>query len=98
MRITMLRRARFHPPEAPDTTIVYKANCAYTVKRDWGDALVAAGDAVEVPVPARAQAPRDPLDHDGDGRKGGFRNPARPAGSRAAGGRPARVKHDADRG
>lgn len=47
----------FSPTGGPDKDGVY------TVRRECGEAAVKAGKAVEVG--------QDPLDHDGDGRKGG---------------------------
>lgn len=66
MRIKMLKTRSFTPPEERRITVKYIRNEEYTVKRDWGRAMIKDGDAEEVKAPAR-----DPLDHDGDGVKGG---------------------------
>lgn len=66
MRVRILRNRDFTPPEERRITVAYPKDSELTVKRAWGEALVKAGDAEEIDPPAR-----DPLDHDGDGRKGG---------------------------
>lgn len=68
MRIRMLRDRDYTPKEERRVTMAYTAASEVTIKREWGDELVAAGDAVEIDAPGR-----DPLDHDGNGRKGGAR-------------------------
>ena len=72
MRVRMKRTRNFTPPEERRITVKYREKQEYTVKREWGEALVADGDAVEIDPPAR-----DPLDHDGDGKKGGVAKAAR---------------------
>lgn len=66
MRIRLYRTRSFTPPEERRITVKYLAGEEYTVKRTWGEAMVADGDAQEVDPPKR-----EPLHHDGDGRKGG---------------------------
>lgn len=76
VRIRMLKTRNFIVPEDRRVTVKYLRGEAYTVKRAHGEALVKDGDAEEAEAPARAA---DPLDHDGDGRKGGLKRP--PLGS-----------------
>lgn len=66
MRVKLKRDRDFTPADERRVTVAYKAGMEVTVKRAWGDVMVADGDAEEIDPPAR-----DPLDHDGDGRKGG---------------------------
>lgn len=66
MRIKILTTRDFTPATERSITLALVVDREMTVKRDWGEELVAAGDAVELDPPAR-----DPLDHDGDGKKGG---------------------------
>lgn len=66
MRVKFKRDRDWTPPEDRRLTVSYKQGMELTVKRSWGEAMVADGDAEEIEPPAR-----DPLDHDGDGRKGG---------------------------
>lgn len=70
MRVKMMKTRNWIPPEERRITVKYRARQEYTVKREWGDDMVAAGDAFEVEAPAR-----DPLDHDNNGRKGGAKKP-----------------------
>jgi len=74
MRVKMLKTRNYTPPEDRRITVNYRAGEEHTVKREWGAAMVADGDAEEAEAPAR-----DPLDHDGDGVKGGVRKPRAPA-------------------
>lgn len=67
MRVRMLKTRNFTPPEERRITVKYREKQEYTVKRDWGEAMVADGDAREL----GSQRKTDPLDHDADGRKGG---------------------------
>lgn len=53
MRIRVLRDRMFTPPGQRRITVAYKTGQELTVKREWGDALVEDGDAVEVDTPAR---------------------------------------------
>jgi hypothetical protein len=46
MRIRILRDRNFRPNN--QMTVAYKAGTECTVKREWGDALVADGDAEEI--------------------------------------------------
>lgn len=78
MRVRIKRDRYFTPPEERRVTLAYKAEMELTVKRAWGELLVAAGDAEEIDVPAREpeKRPLTPaqvkaLDHDGDGAAGG---------------------------
>lgn len=66
MRIKMKATHNFTPAEERRITVKYLEGQEYTVKREWGRAMVKDGVASEVKAPAR-----DALDHDGDGRKGG---------------------------
>lgn len=80
MRVKMLKTRNFIHPEDKRLTTKYLADGEYTVKREHGAALVAEGDAREIRAPRR-----DPLDHDGDGRKGGSAAAAPIAPTAAAG-------------
>jgi hypothetical protein len=51
MRVRILRDRRFVPPGLRRIAIMYRAGMELTVKREWGELLVAAGDAVELPAP-----------------------------------------------
>lgn len=66
MRIRMKATHNFTPADERRITVKYREGQEYTVKRDWGAAMVKGGVAVSVKAP-----PRDPLDHDGDGAKRG---------------------------
>lgn len=67
MRIKMLRTRNYRPAEEPRITVKYLAGEEYTIKRTWGDAMVADKDAREVKGHRKPQ-----LDYDGDGKAGGF--------------------------
>lgn len=54
-------------PEDRRVSVAFKAGWEGATRRAWGEALVAAGVAEEIPVPPRF----DPLDRDRDGRRGG---------------------------
>lgn len=83
MRVLFSRDRDFTPPEDRRMTVAYKGDREYTVKRAWGEAMVAAGDCVEVSAPpregepgSREKRPLSPaqvkaLDGDGDGAAGG---------------------------
>lgn len=84
MRIRMLRDRDFTPAEDRRVTVAYRAEWAGTVKRAWGEQMVAEGDAVEIgaDAPGEDGEPGSPrrglsaaqvkaLDRDGDGRAGG---------------------------
>lgn len=62
MRVRFSHDFDYTPSGEPRVTIAYLAGMEETVKREAGEAAVAAGKAVEI---------AHPLDHDGDGRKGG---------------------------
>lgn len=66
MRVRFTRDYDYTPTGERRVTIAYKAGATETVKRECGDAAVAAKAAVEIDQPAP-----DPLDHDQNGRKGG---------------------------
>lgn len=66
MRVRFKRDRNWTPPEQRGITVAYKAGMELTIKRAWGEQMKADGDLEEIDPPAR-----DPLDHDGDGRKGG---------------------------
>lgn len=78
MRVRILRDRYFTPGEGPRVTVAYKAGSEVTVKRGWGEALVAGGDAEEIDAPGRPEAKREltpaqikALDRDEDGAAGG---------------------------
>ena len=50
MRITMTKNRFWTPPEDRRQSFDYLAGKAYTVKREWGEAMVAEGVAKEVAV------------------------------------------------
>jgi hypothetical protein len=56
MRIRILRARTFMPPGERITIRYYPVGLEVTVKRAWGDALVAWGDAEEITAPARKPA------------------------------------------
>jgi len=53
MRIRMVRTRNFTPPCDRRLTVKYLADREYTVKRDWGAAMVKDGDAKRVVEPRR---------------------------------------------
>jgi len=55
MRVRILRERRFVPPENRRITVHYLEGLELTVKRAWGAALVAAGDALELEPPRRKE-------------------------------------------
>jgi hypothetical protein len=75
MRVRFLRAYDYTPSAQRRVTIGYAAGFEGTVKRECGEAAVAAGAAEEVPVFNGA----DPaaFDHDADGRAGGSKPRAR---------------------
>jgi hypothetical protein len=48
MRIRVLRDRRLVPPNTHNIAVQYIKGGEHTVKREWGDILVAAGDAEEI--------------------------------------------------
>lgn len=54
MRIKMIRTRTFVPPEERRIGVKFLEGQEYTVKRAWGAAIVADGDAKEVRAPRRA--------------------------------------------
>ena len=71
MRIKFNANYDYTPSGERRVTIAYKAGTTLTVKREAGEAAIAAGAGVE--VPHFNGAPLDKVDHDGDGRAGGSR-------------------------
>jgi hypothetical protein len=60
MRVRILKDRTFRPP-GERILIRYAAGLEATVKREWGEALIMAGDAEEVDPPGRpARADEDP--------------------------------------
>lgn len=59
MRVMFTKTRNWTPPEERRITVKYRAGQEYTVKRDWGEAMVAEGYAVEVDPPKRAEAKAD---------------------------------------
>jgi hypothetical protein len=53
MRILMKRTRNFVTPEDRRVTIKYRADGEYTVRREHGEEMVEAGEAVEIEAPAR---------------------------------------------
>lgn len=78
MRIKLLRDRDFTPKDERRITVAYKDGGEYTVKREWGEAMVADGDAEEIDAPSREpeKKPLTPaqvkaLDRDNNGEAGG---------------------------
>lgn len=59
MRIRLKRDRDFTPKDERRVTVAYRAGGEYTVKREWGEAMVTDGDAEEIDAPARDEAPAD---------------------------------------
>lgn len=59
MRVKFTKTRNWTPPEERRITVKYRASQEYTVKREWGEAMVGDGDAVEVDPPKRAEAKAD---------------------------------------
>ncbi len=55
MRVRFLRDRNWTPPEQRGITIAYKKGMELTIKRAWGDQMVADGDAEEIQAPSRAE-------------------------------------------
>jgi hypothetical protein len=53
MRIRVLRDRRLVPPDTRNIAVQFLKGGEHTVKREWGDLLVEAGDAEEIETPAR---------------------------------------------
>jgi hypothetical protein len=53
MRIRVLRDRRLVPPDTRHIAVQFKKGGEHTVKREWGEALVADGDAEELGTPRR---------------------------------------------
>jgi hypothetical protein len=75
MHVKFTKDFDYTPSAERRVTIAYKAGMDLTVKREAGEAAVAAGAATEVEEVRRP----DPLDHDADGKRGG----SKPKGSSA---------------
>lgn len=76
MRIQFTHDYDYTPSAERRVTYAFKAGTTETVKREAGEAAIAAGAGVE--VPHFNNAPLDKVDHDGDGRAGGSRRKAKP--------------------
>jgi hypothetical protein len=57
MRVRILRERRLVPPGLRRISVHYLPGMEVTVKRAWGDVLVASGDAVEIDPPPRNFSP-----------------------------------------
>ena len=57
MRVRILRERRFIPPEERRMSVHFTPGLECTVRRAWGERLVAAGDAVEIEPPRRPDRP-----------------------------------------
>ena len=55
MWVRIVQERRFILPENRKVSIHYKPGMTLSIRRAWGEALIANGDAVEVPTPARNQ-------------------------------------------
>ena len=55
MWVRIVQERRFLLPENRKVSIHYKPGLTLSIRRAWGEALIASGDAVEVPTPARNQ-------------------------------------------
>jgi hypothetical protein len=51
MRIRVLRDRRLVPPNTHNIAVQFTKGGEHTVKREWGDILVADGDAEEIEAP-----------------------------------------------
>ncbi|WP_312814445.1 hypothetical protein [Brevundimonas sp.] len=54
MRVRFLRDRNWTPPERRGITIAYKKGMEQTVKREWGEQMVADGDAEEIAPPSKS--------------------------------------------
>ena len=52
MRVRILRERRFIPPNERRISVHYTEGLETTVKREWGELLVANGDAEEIDAPS----------------------------------------------
>lgn len=57
MRVKFLRPYLYTPTGERRVTIRYRADAIYTVKRECGEAAIAAGAAVKAPAARRPAAP-----------------------------------------
>ncbi|MGH7020672.1 MAG: hypothetical protein ACREEY_12355 [Brevundimonas sp.] len=69
MRVRFLRDRNWTPPERRMITVAYKAGMELTVRRAWGEQMVADGDAEEIEAPGRPFAGRA-VATIGDGERG----------------------------
>lgn len=74
MRIRMTKTRNWTVPSDRRVTIQYKEGKRYTVKRAWGEQLVAAGEAEEIEAGARSTDETPPA------RKAGSRTRGQAAG------------------
>lgn len=70
MHVRFLRDRNWSPPEERRITVAYKQDMELTVKRAWGEQLVADGDAVEITPPRRGLG-GSAAPFVGDGERGG---------------------------
>lgn len=70
MHVRFLADFDYTPSADPRIQIAYRAGWSGPVRRECGERAIVEGRAEEIDTPAQSQS-RDPLDHDGDGRKGG---------------------------
>jgi hypothetical protein len=56
MRIRVLRDRRLVPPDTRNIAVQFTKGGEHTVKREWGDILIADGDAEELDAPHRKPA------------------------------------------
>lgn len=75
MHVRFTEDFNYTPSGEPRVQIAYKAGWQGPVKAECRAQAIALGKAVEVETPKRA----DPLDHDGNGTKGGSRSDPRKA-------------------
>jgi len=61
MRVRFLKDRNWTPREDRRLTIAFKAGMEETVKRAWGEQMVAAGDAEEIDAPPRPTTDRDDI-------------------------------------
>ena len=78
MRVRFKRDRNWTPPEERRITVAYKKDMELTIKRAWGEQMVADGDLEEIDPPAREPEKKSltptqikALDGDGDGKAGG---------------------------
>lgn len=57
MRVRILNDREYRTPDDPRVSIDYKAGQELTIKHEWGQDLVASGDAAEIDPPRRPTKP-----------------------------------------